>query len=513
MRGVCTAALLAGATVTAVCAAPTPDRVTFSLHKAPAATNFIIRWQYPVRMQGVFGAAASDDERTAVGIAEMRKQEAAGCRTSAFELGFLHLYGIGMTQNLAEAEVRLRGGLELGHPEGVYWLADALTRRMVAERDLPTAAELTLEALGAGHAPAIPLGLWLAEMREHPPRKWRDRDRGAARLVQPERAEEILEAVLEIKPDRADALLKLTELKYEQKQYRDAWDLAEKVLAAPALTEQEYVRARLLRVAVAQKAGKTAELGVEDVREIVKVLSRGRGRIIGFIGATVGLLVSIAVVTLWVWLTRRRAARGPGWFVIGGWIGLHALIFGFGILHPVSAAATGAFLAAAVGLSLGPALRPRLFPAWRWAPFRERLRAAAALVGGVALILAFNAAYEAVYTRWTGHPPDLQLVAAFLRTDNARDLALVLFGAAVCIPFIEEVVFRGFLVDWLRRRLLPWPAVVVGAVVFGLIHGLVAALPIAVIGLVAGWLRLRSGGLWLPILLHGAINATAILML
>lgn len=89
----------------------------------------------------------------------------------------------------------------------------------------------------------------------------------------------------------------------------------------------------------------------------------------------------------------------------------------------------------------------------------------------------------------------------------------------------EEVGWRG----WLLPALLPlgtWPALLVSGVVWGLWHaplillGYNFARPDAVgvllmvggcvaWGVLLGWLRLRSGSLWPPVVAHGALNAVA----
>jgi membrane protease YdiL (CAAX protease family) len=87
-------------------------------------------------------------------------------------------------------------------------------------------------------------------------------------------------------------------------------------------------------------------------------------------------------------------------------------------------------------------------------------------------------------------------------------------AATACgAPIAEEVLFRGYLHDLLRRWLPAWPAIGVGALLFGLLHGLAYALPIAVLGLWFGWLRERSGSLLPAVFGHalhnGAVTAVA----
>jgi uncharacterized protein len=87
-------------------------------------------------------------------------------------------------------------------------------------------------------------------------------------------------------------------------------------------------------------------------------------------------------------------------------------------------------------------------------------------------------------------------------------------GVAVLIgPFAEEVFFRGLGVHVLG--FLGGTTAIVGtAVVFGLVHGLLVALPALVIfGVGLGWVRLRSGSVWPTVLAHSAYNGLGIIIL
>ena len=55
-------------------------------------------------------------------------------------------------------------------------------------------------------------------------------------------------------------------------------------------------------------------------------------------------------------------------------------------------------------------------------------------------------------------------------------------------------MFRGLLLDWLRKRLSNWKAIVVSAVLFAVMHVYAIIMPYAFLsGLFLGWLRLRTG--------------------
>jgi membrane protease YdiL (CAAX protease family) len=80
-------------------------------------------------------------------------------------------------------------------------------------------------------------------------------------------------------------------------------------------------------------------------------------------------------------------------------------------------------------------------------------------------------------------------------------------------PFAEELFFRGLGVRVLGT-LGAVAAIVVSAVVFGLVHGLLVALPtLVVFGLGLAWLRIRSGSLWPSVFAHALFNSLGILFL
>jgi membrane protease YdiL (CAAX protease family) len=87
-------------------------------------------------------------------------------------------------------------------------------------------------------------------------------------------------------------------------------------------------------------------------------------------------------------------------------------------------------------------------------------------------------------------------------------------GVAVLVgPFAEELFFRG-----LGIRVLGFlggtTAIVGTALIFGLVHGLVVALPALVFfGLGLGWVRLRSGSIWPSVLAHSAYNGLGVIIL
>jgi hypothetical protein len=75
------------------------------------------------------------------------------------------------------------------------------------------------------------------------------------------------------------------------------------------------------------------------------------------------------------------------------------------------------------------------------------------------------------------------------------------------VPVFEELMFRGLLLDWLRKRLSNWIAIQVSAVLFAVMHVYPIAIPYALIsGLFLGWLRVRTNSTLNTVFVHTLNN-------
>jgi membrane protease YdiL (CAAX protease family) len=100
---------------------------------------------------------------------------------------------------------------------------------------------------------------------------------------------------------------------------------------------------------------------------------------------------------------------------------------------------------------------------------------------------------------------------------TARDagvLPLFFLSFAVLAPVQEELFFRGFLYRGLSGSIGPWPTIALTSAVWSVVHmqydwffiGEIFAL-----GMVFGWLRLKSNSTILTMILHGSMNMLALL--
>lgn len=99
----------------------------------------------------------------------------------------------------------------------------------------------------------------------------------------------------------------------------------------------------------------------------------------------------------------------------------------------------------------------------------------------------------------------LELLNGIVPPDLSLPVLLLLIAAAPAI--CEEVLFRGAIQGLLARSLRPWLAAVLTAIAFGLFHfSLFRILPTAILGLLFGLARARSGSIAVPILMHAMNN-------
>ncbi|MEQ1884855.1 MAG: type II CAAX endopeptidase family protein [Bryobacteraceae bacterium] len=129
------------------------------------------------------------------------------------------------------------------------------------------------------------------------------------------------------------------------------------------------------------------------------------------------------------------------------------------------------------------------------------------LVAGPTLAVSLSALGVAL------HAPEVDSQISKLITSRTAFAELMFFGV-VLAPVFEELVFRGFLFPLIAEYTGPWPAVVLTAVPFALLHGAQYSWAwqqitiIGIAGLVFGVVRHKTGTTAASSLLHAAYNLT-----
>jgi len=91
---------------------------------------------------------------------------------------------------------------------------------------------------------------------------------------------------------------------------------------------------------------------------------------------------------------------------------------------------------------------------------------------------------------------------------NVLTLTLALLSAAVISPFYEEVVYRGFIYENFRKHFNLWPAILLNAIIFSLVH--LPSLDILPVNIVNGILFAlayeKTRSIYVPMIIHGLFN-------
>ena len=219
---------------------------------------------------------------------------------------------------------------------------------------------------------------------------------------------------------------------------------------------------------------------------------------------TVGGWRLLLALTAWIAL-----AVGTG---VASWSSLNALAPGWGGIDGrvlVILAEVYLLLIAALLLFFGgfTGLRDRL--RFRYTSTRD-LRLA---LGVWALCWVVIALTYIVLAPVLGPPQEAMLQLLRFGSDMSRlppagpiVLGFIVVRACLLAPLGEELLFRGALFGWLRRRLPATPTIVLTAALFAAIHRLPLLLPVTFLfGVAGGWVRERTGST-LPFFVMHVLN-------
>ncbi len=130
----------------------------------------------------------------------------------------------------------------------------------------------------------------------------------------------------------------------------------------------------------------------------------------------------------------------------------------------------------------------------------------------IGFILVFCVSYI-VGESMTYMPGYEAIVALYKEVFANIDPIFMFLGVVLIGPICEEIVFRGIILEGLLKNYSTQKAIVFSAAIFGLIH----FIPIQVInaffmGIVLGWIYLKTRSLWVCIALHVLNNGLSVLM-
>lgn len=130
-----------------------------------------------------------------------------------------------------------------------------------------------------------------------------------------------------------------------------------------------------------------------------------------------------------------------------------------------------------------------------------------AFIGGIAAVtVIYVAIYVTAYI--LGQPREPYMVSLY-QSQTSGQIVLLIFSLLLLVPIVEELAFRHFLLSTLpfnsNNVWISWTALFATALVFVSAHSYIymtSKILIFFLGLIFGIVRVFTGGLLLPILLH-----------
>ena len=139
----------------------------------------------------------------------------------------------------------------------------------------------------------------------------------------------------------------------------------------------------------------------------------------------------------------------------------------------------------------------------------------AAAASGLGLIVLLSAV--GILLRWLGIDV-VPLPSPDILPRNLSQLFFALILIAIIGPLAEELIFRGLLLDWLKRKINVWAAALILSVIFALLHnngfklGAIGAMAFGVrmaLGLASSAFVIRFSSLRASFVMHATFNSIA----
>lgn len=338
-----------------------------------------------------------------------------------------------------------------------------------------------------------------------------------------QRAEAVVALWLKNQPKHTKARQLMLEIHQARQEWPEEHALAMELLADEKVTGEERAWIHRCRLEAALKLGKTNELNSQDWEFIsdqiigkdssLKHLIKEHGQLLLGIAFGIGWLWLLIVA----WITRCVRAKPPGFWMTILWSTI-PLYAGTVIATPRMFCITFSLLGV---VFLIFAITGRKTPLGYLVTPQTATESGKARWMGVLgwcvtaylLIQAFAYGYAWAFERVMGRELESQFIAKLMRTDSLLGLFSMVLAGGIFVPFLEEVIFRGLLQDWVGRRLPAGWCVLIVSSLFGLLHGIEVAIPIALIGVLLSLLRLHYRSLWPCIILHSLNNSVLIIVM
>jgi len=149
---------------------------------------------------------------------------------------------------------------------------------------------------------------------------------------------------------------------------------------------------------------------------------------------------------------------------------------------------------------------------FRLIPIDARIVFITILTTGAAFTLVAQLAV--LQERFLPAPPGYtQRLEEVLLTFRGMPLVWGMTLIALLPGICEELLFRGFILSGLLRRLYKWPSVILTGVLFGVLHlDIYRFIPVSVLGIIFGLMVLKTGSLLTGMLAHMTNNSLILIL-
>ena len=136
--------------------------------------------------------------------------------------------------------------------------------------------------------------------------------------------------------------------------------------------------------------------------------------------------------------------------------------------------------------------------------FKHKIHTPSAIIYGIVFLFAANIVIEPISILF----PESML--EYMKILGNLDIYSIM-TIVILAPLFEEVVFRGIILNDIKRRHNCLVAVIVSSVVFGLIHlNIVQSISATLIGVILAYVFLATKSIWAVIFLHFLHNASSV---
>jgi len=155
-----------------------------------------------------------------------------------------------------------------------------------------------------------------------------------------------------------------------------------------------------------------------------------------------------------------------------------------------------------IGLRFSNTTLKEYFPRVRCSVFKI-LNVLFLVIGAYILILSFNMLLYK-YIQGFRNTPEVLL--------NAYTSIIGILYITIAGPIGEEILFRGIILSGLLKSYSPLKSIAVSSILFGFLHfNIVQSLVTTVLGLMLGFILVKTGSLWVCIISHILYNSLTIL--